>query len=203
VVPSVAGRAIFFLNLTDSPVASLILTTTYAGRSRLNNLIKPCRGRKRFMFKSFRNFGVILILLVTGLFTTALVPGEKSDEYGKPGAADKTLAPYFVVLSDDPKVDALPLKSTRADVKIAGVVAEVKITQVYRNTGQKTLEAIYVFPGSTRADHRGAGGGGQDHGAAKGPGNLRDGQKGGQDRLPVGAAAPQCLPDEPGQYSAQ
>ena len=103
------------------------------------------------MFKSFRTVGVILTLLVTGLLTTALVPGEKSARYGKPDAADKTLAPYFVVLSDDPKVDALPLKSTRADVKIAGVVAEVKITQVYRNTGQKTLEAIYVFPGSTRA----------------------------------------------------
>ncbi len=103
------------------------------------------------MFKSPRTFGVILTLLVTGLLTTALLPGEKSAEYGKPDVADKTLAPYFVVLSDDPKVDALPLKSTRADVKIAGVVAEVKITQVYRNTGQKTLEAIYVFPGSTRA----------------------------------------------------
>jgi len=103
------------------------------------------------MFKSFRTFGIMLALLVTGLLTTALVPGEKSAGHGKPDAADKTLAPYFVVLSDDPKVDALPLKSTRADVKIAGVVAEVKITQVYRNTGQKTLEAIYVFPGSTRA----------------------------------------------------
>ena len=103
------------------------------------------------MFKSFRTLGVILTLLVTGLLTTALIPGEISAGSGKPEAADKTLAPYFVVLSDDPKVDALPLKSTRADVKIAGVVAEVKITQVYRNTGQKTLEAIYVFPGSTRA----------------------------------------------------
>ena len=103
------------------------------------------------MFKSPRTFGAILALLVTGLLTTALLPGEKSAGHGKPDAADKTLAPYFVVLSDDPKVDALPLKSTRADVKIAGVVAEVKITQVYRNTGQKTLEAIYVFPGSTRA----------------------------------------------------
>jgi len=103
------------------------------------------------MFKSFRTFGVILTLLVTGLLTTALLPSEKSAGADKPDAADKTLAPYFVVLSDDLKVDALPLKSTRADVKIAGVVAEVKITQVYRNTGQKTLEAIYVFPGSTRA----------------------------------------------------
>jgi Ca-activated chloride channel family protein len=64
---------------------------------------------------------------------------------------DKTLSPYFLVLSDDPKIDALPLKSTRADVKIAGVVAGVKITQVYKNTGKKTLEAVYVFPASTRA----------------------------------------------------
>ena len=30
------------------------------------------------MFKSFRTFGVILTLLVTGLLTTALLPGEKS-----------------------------------------------------------------------------------------------------------------------------
>ena len=56
-----------------------------------------------------------------------------------------------MVVSDDPEKDVMPLKSTRADVKIAGMVAEVKITQVYRNTGKKTLEAIYVFPGSTRA----------------------------------------------------
>jgi Ca-activated chloride channel homolog len=103
------------------------------------------------MFKLLRTLGVILTLVVTGLLTTALLPGEKSAGYAKSDAADKTLAPYFVVLSDDPKVDALPLKSTRADVKIAGVVAQVKITQVYRNTGKKTLEAIYVFPGSTRA----------------------------------------------------
>ena len=45
----------------------------------------------------------------------------------------------------------MPLKSSQADVKIAGLVAEVKVTQVYKNTGQKTLEAIYVFPGYTRA----------------------------------------------------
>jgi Ca-activated chloride channel family protein len=43
------------------------------------------------------------------------------------------------------------LKDTRADVKIAGSVAEVTVTQLYRNQGKKTLEAIYVFPASTRA----------------------------------------------------
>ena len=45
----------------------------------------------------------------------------------------------------------LPLKASKADVQIAGVIADVTITQVYRNEGGRPLEAIYVFPGSTRA----------------------------------------------------
>ena len=64
---------------------------------------------------------------------------------------NKTLSPYFLVKSDDPEVDQLPLKSTSADVNIAGVIAEVKVTQVYKNEGENTLEAIYVFPASTKA----------------------------------------------------
>ena len=66
-------------------------------------------------------------------------------------AADATLSPYFFVKSDDASVDQLPLKSTSAKVAIAGVIADVKVTQVYRNTGTKPLEALYVFPGSTRS----------------------------------------------------
>jgi Ca-activated chloride channel family protein len=64
---------------------------------------------------------------------------------------DKTLSPYFWVKSDDPKVDQLPLKSTSVEVNIAGVIADVKVRQVYKNEGKTTLEAIYVFPPSTRA----------------------------------------------------
>jgi Ca-activated chloride channel family protein len=64
---------------------------------------------------------------------------------------DATLSPYFFVKSDDATVDQLPLKATSARVAIAGVIADVKVTQVYRNTGTKPLEAIYVFPGSTRS----------------------------------------------------
>ena len=64
---------------------------------------------------------------------------------------DKTLSPYFFVKSDDPEVDQLPLKETSAIVNIAGVIADVRITQVYKNEGNKPLEAIYVFPASTRA----------------------------------------------------
>jgi Ca-activated chloride channel family protein len=65
--------------------------------------------------------------------------------------ADETLSPYFFVENGDPEVDRLPLKETRADVRIAGVIADVVVTQVYRNEGTHPLNAKYVFPASTRA----------------------------------------------------
>ena len=73
------------------------------------------------------------------------------DASTKGESTDATLSPYFFVKSDDASVDQLPLKSTSAKVAIAGVIADVKVTQVYRNTGSKPLEALYVFPGSTRS----------------------------------------------------
>jgi Ca-activated chloride channel family protein len=63
----------------------------------------------------------------------------------------KTESPYFFVKSDDPAIDALPLKSTEVDVKVSGVIADVTVTQTYRNEGTRAIEAKYVFPGSTRA----------------------------------------------------
>ena len=65
--------------------------------------------------------------------------------------ADKSLSPYFVVDQATPGVDALPLKSTQVDVKISGVIADVRVTQRYRNEGSTPIEARYVFPASTRA----------------------------------------------------
>jgi len=65
--------------------------------------------------------------------------------------ANKTLSPYFYVKSDDPAVDQLPLKSTSADVKVVGVIADVSVRQIYKNEGKTPLEAIYIFPASTRA----------------------------------------------------
>ncbi len=63
---------------------------------------------------------------------------------------DRTLSPFFFV-KGEAAVDQLPLKATSAKVAIAGVIADVTVTQVYRNTGTKPLEAVYVFPGSTRS----------------------------------------------------
>jgi Ca-activated chloride channel family protein len=63
----------------------------------------------------------------------------------------RSLSPYFVVDKAEAGIDALPLKATRVDVKINGVIADVRVTQVYRNEGSTPLEARYVFPASTRA----------------------------------------------------
>jgi len=93
--------------------------------------------------------GLMSLLLLLMLIATAARPSGSGPESAS--APDKTLSPYFLVKTEDPEKDLLPLKATRADVKIAGVVAAVKITQVYQNQGKKALEAIYVFPASTRA----------------------------------------------------
>lgn len=65
--------------------------------------------------------------------------------------ADRSLSPYFFVQSQDSSVERLPLKATSTDVDIAGVIADVVVTQVYKNEGSRPIEARYVFPASTRA----------------------------------------------------
>ena len=76
-------------------------------------------------------------------------PAQAQDNGDAP--RQKTESPYFLVKSDTPGLDALPLKSTQVDVRISGVIADVTVTQQYKNEGQRAIEARYVFPGSTRA----------------------------------------------------
>ncbi len=87
---------------------------------------------------------LFLLISIFVIFVT-MAYAEKGEE------ADKTLSPYFFIKSDDPETDRLPLKSTTARVNIAGVIADVVVTQVYKNEGRKPLEAIYIFPASTKA----------------------------------------------------
>lgn len=64
---------------------------------------------------------------------------------------DHSASPYFAVNSHDPTQDRLPLKNTTVEARILGVIADVVVTQHYRNEGSKPIAAQYVFPGSTRA----------------------------------------------------
>lgn len=68
-------------------------------------------------------------------------------------AQDRThsAAPYFEAFADGRKVENLPLAMTTVDVGIAGVIADVSLKQVYENRGTVPIEAVYVFPASSRA----------------------------------------------------
>lgn len=78
-----------------------------------------------------------------------VAPGARAQS--DPSAEDKTLSPFFFVEGGDPAVDRLPLKDTRVDVAIAGVIADVTVRQIYENRGTRPIHARYVFPASTRA----------------------------------------------------
>ena len=69
------------------------------------------------------NILAAVALLVLALGGPAWAAGASGDDAG--GA--KTLSPYFFVKGEDPAVDALPLKSTRASVRVAGVIADVTV----------------------------------------------------------------------------
>ena len=83
-----------------------------------------------------------LLLLLVGLIVPYLTVAEEEAE---------SLSPYFFVQSDDPSLDPFPLLETKARVNIAGVIADIELTQVYKNDGNRTIEAIYVFPLGTKA----------------------------------------------------
>jgi Ca-activated chloride channel family protein len=83
-------------------------------------------------------------------FCALLAPLDTAAQDAPP-PADKTLSPFFFVEGGDPAVDRLPLKDTRVDVAIAGVIADVTVRQVYENLGTRPIHARYIFPASTRA----------------------------------------------------
>ncbi|MCD6521852.1 VWA domain-containing protein [Candidatus Calescamantes bacterium] len=93
-----------------------------------------------------RRMMILVTLIMVGftLFATPFISNPPLER------EEKKLSPYFFV-QGDPEVDHFPLLSTKAKVKIAGVIAEVELTQIYKNEGKRTIEAIYVFPLGTRS----------------------------------------------------
>lgn len=146
-----------------------------------------------------------LLFLLVVLSWSTLTASSQTQPAGERN--DRTLSPYFFIEGGDASVDRLPLKSTSAVVDITGVIARVWVTQVYRNEGKRTLEAVYVFPGSTRAAVHGmtmkvgdrvitA----EDRGAAGGAPAVSGRAGGRSDGVAARATAPERLPDERGQH---
>ena len=88
----------------------------------------------------------VLFALWAFAMSVAWSPAFADDSQAAPAEG-----PYFQLAGGDPAIDRLPLKSTQVEARIAGVIADVTITQRYKNEGQRPIEARYVFPGSTRA----------------------------------------------------
>ena len=70
----------------------------------------------------------------TGGVGVAYSQGDQADQ-----ADDHTLAPYFYVAGGNPETERLPLKETRAEVDIAGVIAAVKVHQIFENSAGKPI----------------------------------------------------------------
>jgi len=87
------------------------------------------------------NMRIVGLILSVAIFSTSV--------FGQ-NQGDKTLSPYFFV-EGDPALDQLPLKDTRVQIDVSGVIADVKVAQTYRNEGSRPINARYVFPASTRA----------------------------------------------------
>jgi Ca-activated chloride channel family protein len=95
------------------------------------------------MKKSFLRLAYLAVIF--GLLLTALrAEGDGNSS-----------APYFQVIGksgdDSSGQESLPLKSSSAKASIDGTIAKVHLTQRYANSGRVPIEAIYVFPASTRA----------------------------------------------------
>jgi len=86
------------------------------------------------------------LLFIFGLLIFILPPTSSHGE-----EKGETLSPYFLVQNDDASLDPFPLLETKAKVNIAGVIAEIELTQIYKNEGKRAIEAVYVFPLGTKS----------------------------------------------------
>ncbi|MFC1679591.1 VIT domain-containing protein [Elusimicrobiota bacterium] len=101
-----------------------------------------------------KGLGCAAAVLLGALAAAALIEPAASWSNGLPQYdldVDKTLSPYFFIEGGDPSVDSMPLEGTAVDVRISGVIADVTVRQRYKNDGTRPLNAVYIFPASTRA----------------------------------------------------
>jgi Ca-activated chloride channel family protein len=111
----------------------------------------PDRARARELYRQRpRRLRSLVALVVFVLLAFALLvvanPARADD-----AEALKTESPYFVLPDGEPGVDRLPLKATNVQARLLGPIADVSVTQHYRNEGTRPIDARYVFPGSTQA----------------------------------------------------
>ena len=86
----------------------------------------------------------VLVCMVMGVVWAGVQPAVADD-------GERCLAPYFLIEEGGHDGEHFPLKSTAVEAVISGVIADVRVTQTYANTGTRPINARYVFPAATRA----------------------------------------------------
>ena len=87
---------------------------------------------------------IVIFFLVLGIINLVFFSRAHSSE-------QRSLSPYFFVEGSDSSLENFPLKDTRGELFISGVIAAVTVRQVYSNMGGVPINGRYIFPGSTRA----------------------------------------------------
>ena len=90
-----------------------------------------------------------LLLLVGMLFCAITATAQYNQSISPNNGEDWSGSPRLLVQKGN--AQDVELASTTVTGAIVGVIADVNIRQVYVNHGTKPIEAVYVFPGSTRA----------------------------------------------------
>ena len=67
------------------------------------------------------------------------------------GSAEPALAPYLTINGEEGVSALMPVESGSVVAEVDGVVANVLVRQVFHHQGERPVEAVYVFPGSTSA----------------------------------------------------
>lgn len=90
-------------------------------------------------------------LAIFGLFFTSLFASFAQYNNATPGARGEfwSGSPRLLIESGD--ASTVELSSTNVTANVIGVIADVTVRQTYVNRGAQPIEAVYVFPGSTRA----------------------------------------------------
>lgn len=89
---------------------------------------------------------VFFVVIVCGMLR---VQAQTSQFNQKPSGEDWSGSPRLLVQTGN--ASDVELASTSVTASIVGVITDVNVRQVYVNHGSQPLEAVYVFPGSTRA----------------------------------------------------
>jgi hypothetical protein len=136
---SVICVLIFILNGFSYPNIRIFLKSFMEFLFPLHLIVGKGKKQKKIInhlkLKVMKTVKLILAINIMLMMCASAVKTQVSEE--KTGNEDKTLSPYFFVKSDDSSIDQLPLKETSAEVNISGIIADVKIVQVYENENQR------------------------------------------------------------------